>query len=103
MTTEDDPISLDRHRGMAAQKATELRRLKREVEENEQALRERQEELQAAMIATPAQNWEAAAEKAEYLISLLAGRADMRDPRIQRLMTAVFDDFARLTKTSHEV
>ena len=55
------------------------------------------------MIATPAQSWEAAAEKAEYLISLLAGRADMRDPRLQKLMTAVSDDFANLSKIVHEV
>jgi hypothetical protein len=101
--TTDDPIALDRHRGMAAQKATELRRMKREVKANEKLLRERQEALQAAMIATPAQSWEAAAEKAEYLISLLAGRADMRDPRLQKLMTAVFDDFANLSKDVHEV
>lgn len=102
MTTED-PIALDQHRGMAAQKATELRRMKREVEANEHTLRARQEELQAAMISMPAQTWEAAAEKAEYLISLLAGRADMRDPRLNKLMTAVFDDFARLSKAPHEV
>jgi hypothetical protein len=101
--TTDDPIALDRHRGMAAQKATELRRMKLEVKANEKILRDRHEELQAAMIATPAQNWEAAAEKAEYLISLLAGRADMRDPRLQKLMTAVFEDFAKLSKTPHEV
>lgn len=101
--TTDDPIALDRHRGMAAQKATELRRMKLEVRANEKFLRERQEELQAAMISTPASNWEAAAEKAEYLISLLAGRTDMRDPRLQKLMTAVFEDFARLSKTPHEV
>jgi hypothetical protein len=101
--TTDDPIALDQHRGMAAQKATELRRMKLEVKANEQVLRKRQEELQAAMIATPAQSWEAAAEKAEYLISLLAGRADMQDPRLHKLMTAVFEDFARLSKTPHEV
>jgi hypothetical protein len=101
--TTDDPVSLDQHRGMAAQKATELRRMKHEVMTNEQHLRERHEELQTALIATPAQTWETAAEKAEYLISLLAGRADMRDPRLQKLMTAVFEDFARLSKTPHEV
>jgi len=102
MTTED-PIALDLHRGMAAQKATELRRMKRELKANEELLRQRQEELQAALIATPAPTWEAAAEKAEYLISLLAGRADIRDPRLQKLMTAVFEDFARLSKVPHEV
>jgi hypothetical protein len=101
--TTDTPITLDKHRGMAAQKATELRRMQLDIKSNEKSLRERQDELQAALIATPAATWEAASEKAEYLITLLAGRADMRDPRLHKLMTAVFDDFARLTKTPHEV
>ncbi len=39
--TTDTPITLDKHRGMIAQKATELRRLQSEVEANEQMLRER--------------------------------------------------------------
>jgi len=101
--TTDDPIALDRHRGMAAQKATEVRRRKLEVKADERRLREQQDELQAAMIANPAQSWEAAANKAEYLISLLAGRADLRDPRLQTLITAVFEDFARLSKTPRNV
>ena len=42
----DRPIKLDRHRGMAAQKATDIRRLLSEVEDNEKALRQRQEELE---------------------------------------------------------
>jgi hypothetical protein len=101
--TTDDPIALDRHRGMAAQKATELRRMKLEVKANEQALRERQEELQAAMTTIPAQTWEAAAEKAEYVITLLAKRTETQDPRLHKLITAVFEDFARLSKNPHEV
>jgi hypothetical protein len=35
----DKTIDLDRHHGMAAQKATELRRLMAEVHANERALR----------------------------------------------------------------
>jgi hypothetical protein len=38
----DKTIDLDQHRGMAAQKATELRRLLADVEANEQTLRLRQ-------------------------------------------------------------
>ncbi len=44
--TTDKPVTLDSHRGMIAQKATELRRLQSEVEANEQILRERHDELQ---------------------------------------------------------
>jgi hypothetical protein len=37
----DPPIALDRRRGMAAQRATEIRRLLAEVEANEKTLRVR--------------------------------------------------------------
>ena len=38
----DEPLDLDMHRGMAAQKATDLRRALAEVESNARNLRERQ-------------------------------------------------------------
>jgi hypothetical protein len=44
----DKTIDLDHHRGMAAQKATDLRRLLADVEANERALRARQDELNRA-------------------------------------------------------
>jgi hypothetical protein len=50
----DKPVNLDQHRGMSAQKVTDLRRLRAEVEANEQALRLRQEELESQLIAAPA-------------------------------------------------
>ena len=53
----DKAIELDEHRGMAAQKATDLRRLLAEVEANEAALRLRQDELESQLIAAPAANW----------------------------------------------
>jgi hypothetical protein len=46
----DKPINLDEHRGMAAQKATELRRLLAEVAANAEALRLRQDELEAHLL-----------------------------------------------------
>jgi hypothetical protein len=64
----DKTIELDEHRGMAAQKATDLRRLLADVEANEAALRLRQDELEAHLIAAPAANWEEAAGKARYLL-----------------------------------
>jgi hypothetical protein len=45
MVMVDRPTSLDEHRGMAAQVATELRRTKAEVEADQAALRQRREEL----------------------------------------------------------
>ena len=59
----DKTIDLDQHRGMAAQKATGLRRLLADVEANEKALRLRQDELEAHLLPAPASNWcEAARE-----------------------------------------
>jgi hypothetical protein len=84
---------------MSAQKATDLRRLRAEVEANEQALRLRQEELESQLIAAPASDWHEAAEKARYLLNLFAASPGGLDPRRRRLIDAVLEDFDRL---SHE-
>jgi hypothetical protein len=55
----DKTIELDQHRGMSAQKATELRRLLADVEANERVLRLRQAELETHLLAAPAANWHA--------------------------------------------
>jgi hypothetical protein len=93
----DKTIELDGHRGMAAQKATDLRRLLADVESNERALRERQGELEAHLIAAPAGNWQEAAEKARYLLNLFAASLSAQDPRRQTLIAAVLADFQRLS------
>jgi hypothetical protein len=94
----DKPVNLDQHRGMSAQKATDLRRLRAEVEANEQALRLRQEELESQLIAAPASDWHEAAEKARYLLKLFAANPGGLDPRRQRLIDAVLEDFDRLSR-----
>lgn len=91
-------IDLDQHRGMAAQKATDLRRLLTEVEANQKALRLRQDELEAHLLAAPAANWHEAAEKARYLLNLFAVSLAAEDPRRQKLIAAVIDDFERLAR-----
>lgn len=96
MSMTDKPIDLDLHRGMAAQKATDLRRLLAEVKDNEKALRTRQDELEAHLIAAPAANWQEASEKARYLLNLFAATLAAEDPRKQRLIAAVLADFDRL-------
>jgi len=92
----DKTIDLDQHRGMAAQKATELRRLLADVEANEKELRLRQ----AHLLAAPAANWQEAAEKARYLLNLFAATLAAHDPRRQTLIAAVLADFARLSGES---
>ena len=99
---KDDPIVLDEHRGMGAQKATEIRRRLSEVEADQVALRQRRTELEKFLLAAPATTWEEAAEKARYLIALLAGPSVGRDPRRQKLITSVLDDFRRLSEDPAE-
>ena len=94
----DEPVDLDRHRGMAAQKATDLRRLLAEVAANERALRATQDELEAQLIAAPASNWEEAADKVRYLLSVFAATPSGQDPRRQALIKAVLDDFSPLSR-----
>jgi hypothetical protein len=96
----DKTIDLDKHRGMAAQKATELRRLLADVEMNEKTLRQRQEELESQLVAAPAANWHEAAEKAGYLLKLFGATLAAQDPRRQMLIAAVLADFKRLSDES---
>jgi len=94
----DKTVDLDKHRGMASQKATDLRRLLAEVAANERALRATQDELEAQLIAAPASTWEEAADKVRYLLSVLAASPSGQDPRRKTLIQAVLDDFDRLSR-----
>lgn len=94
----DKTIDLDQHRGMAAQKATELRRQLSEVAANESALRLRLDELESHLEATPAASWQEAAEKARYLLNLFAAMPVGADPRRKKLIAAVLADFDRLAR-----
>ena len=91
------PIILDEHRETAAQQATEIRRRLVEVETDQAALRDRRTELEKFLVASPASTWPEAAEKARYLIGLLAQTSIARDPRRQKLIAGVLDDFVRLS------
>jgi hypothetical protein len=82
---------------MAAQKATELRRLLADVETDQRALRLRQDELESHLLASPAANWHDAAEKARYLLNLFAASLTSGDSRKQKLIAAVLNDFMRLS------
>lgn len=96
----DKPINLDEHRGIAAQKATEFRPLLADGAANEQALRLRQDELEAHQVAAPAADWFEAAEKARYLIALFGTTPAAQDPRKQKLIASVLSNFERLAANS---
>ena len=97
-----DTIELDQHRGMAAQKATKLRRLLADVEADERALHLRQEELEKQLISAPASSWPEAAEKARYLLGLFAATPAAQDPRRQTLIKNLLEDLQRLRAESSE-
>ena len=90
------PVELDKHRGMAAQKATDLRRVLAEVENNVRQLREREADLEHRLMTVPATSWPEAAVKARYLLNLYAASLPAEDTRHRALVTALLDDFARL-------
>jgi hypothetical protein len=90
------PVDLDKHRGMAAQKATELRRMLADVEADSRALKVRLDELEANLAAAPADTWVEAAEKARYLLTLFAATPEAQDPRRQKLIRNVLEDLQRL-------
>jgi len=93
-----DPVELDGHRGMAAQKSTEVRRRAHEVQADQAALRERQEAFERQAVAGPSTSWAEAAAKARYLIELFAATPEARNPRRQELIAKVLDDLARLSR-----
>ena len=98
----DRPVDLDHHRGLSAQKATELRRLVAEVAANEKTLRATQEELEMQLIAASASTWEEAADKVRYLLSVFATTQSGQDPRRKILIKAVLNDFDRLSEHAVE-
>ena len=89
-------IILDERRGHAELKATEIRRELQAVEADQKELRTRQEALETQLAALPAATWEEAADKARYLIGLLAATPAGRDPRRKALIDNVLDDMRRL-------
>ena len=100
----DKSTELDEHRGMAAQKATDLRRLRIEVENDQSALRARQEELETFLLAAHAESWSEAVEKARYLLGLFAQTSAAEDPRRQHLIKTLLADFERLLSVqSHDI
>src|SRR6476661_4740490 len=93
----DEPLDLDQHRGMAAQKATDLRRALAEVESNARELRDRQSRLENQLLSVPSASWPEAAAKARYVLNLYAAGLAPDDTHHRDLVAAVLADFARLS------
>jgi len=93
----DNPVDLDKHRGMAAQKATDIRRVLADVEANAKLLRDRQGVVEIQLLAVPAASWPEAAAKARYVLNLYAAGLPSDDTRHRDLVGAIMADFARLS------
>jgi hypothetical protein len=96
----DKPLDLDKHRGMAAQRATDIMRALAEVEDNARDLRERQGVLENQLLSVPAASWPEAAAKARYVLNLYAAGLASTDAHHRDLIAAIFADFARLSNVS---
>ena len=96
----DKPLDLDKHRGMAAQKATDIRRILADVENNAKALRDRQGIFENQLLSVPATSWPEAAAKARYVLNLYVAGLAPADSHHRDLVAAVLADFARLSDES---
>ena len=92
----EDPIDLDKHRGMAAQKATDIRRAITEIEANAKLLRDCQGLVETQILAVPAASWPDAIAKARYVLNLYAAGLAPTDTRHRDLVAAVLADLTRL-------
>ncbi|ODM71891.1 hypothetical protein [Bradyrhizobium elkanii] len=92
----DEPLDLDKHRGIAAQKATEIRRAMTDVESRARELRERQGVLESGLMSLAATSWPEAAAKARYVLNIYAASLSPDDTRHRDLVAAILADFARL-------
>lgn len=94
---DDDPVDLDARRSTESRMATDIRRHSlKEFEADQDALRRRQAELEAQLLAEPAANWHEAAVKAQYLIRRYAETSEAQDARRQKLIARALGDLARL-------
>jgi hypothetical protein len=96
----EEPVDLDKHRGMASQKATGIRRVLAEVEANAKLLRDRQGDVELQLLAVPASSWPEAVAKARYVLNLYAAGLAPTDTHHRDLVTAVLADLTRLAGES---
>ena len=90
------PIELDKHRGMAAQKATDIRRVLADVEANAKLLRDKQGVVELQLLAVPAASWSEAVAKARYVLNLYSASLAASDTHHRDLVSAVLADLTRL-------
>ena len=98
----DGPIAPDKRRALAEQRTTDIRRRRAEVAADQATLRQRRGELETILVAAPAADWREVAEKARYLIGVLAQTSAGREPRRRKIIESVLEDFRRLAEQAGE-
>jgi hypothetical protein len=93
----DRPVELDKHRGMAAQKATDVRRVIAEVDANATLLRDKQAVAEMQLLTVPAETWPEAVAKTRYVLNLYAASLATTDTHHRDLVAAVLADLSRLS------
>jgi hypothetical protein len=94
----EQTIDLDQHRGMAAQKTTDLRRLMADVEANERALRSRQDKLEITRLRRRRGIGPKPPRRRDICSIFLPLPSPPKIPVKQKLIAAVLDDFERLRR-----
>jgi hypothetical protein len=92
----EPPIDLDKHRGMAAQKATDIRRVLADVEANAKLLRDKQGVVEIQLLAEAATSWPEAVAKARYVLNLYSASLAPTDTHHRDLVAVVLADLTRL-------
>jgi hypothetical protein len=87
-------IDLDRRRGMAAQLATEKRRLSRAIALDQRQIRARRQAMEKHLFGAAATTWPEAIDKMRYLLMRLGEISG--DPRVHRMIQSVLADCERL-------
>ena len=96
----DKPVELDSHRGMAAQKATSLRRLLADAEAHAAVLRDHKSQIETQLLEVPAVSWPDVAAKARYVLNLYSATLSAQDSHHRDLIASVLRDLARLDSES---
>jgi hypothetical protein len=94
----DDPVALDARRGVGARKDAEERRKRGKVADDLEAVRARQVALESYLHGQTPQSWRAVAEKARYVIELLAATRGALDPQRQRLVADVLAELGEVAR-----
>lgn len=94
----DDPVTLDTRRGVGARRDAEERRRRGLVANDLEAVRARQATLERYLHGEPPRSWREVAEKARYVIGILAATRGALDPQRQRLIADVLAELGEAAR-----